>query len=165
MVIAGVGWAGFAAGFGWVLAASKGRMIFWRRTSRAVRERSPSGWVSYRRDFPILRTISLARSFFLWYAARRGPYSDLKQALMQPTAFRNLSRMPLSLATISGKAQRPAPPVFPGVMHNDFDAENVFAFAIDLQRHLSVVDLEDRHIMGRCLDHDSPCVGFFVRLS
>jgi hypothetical protein len=54
-----------AGGSDWRLAASNGRIIFSRRTSRAVSDRSPSATGSYRRDFPILRTIPLALSFLM----------------------------------------------------------------------------------------------------
>ena len=63
-------------------------------------------------------------------------------------------------STISGKqGSEQAPAVFPGVVHNDLDAEHAFAFGIDLQRHLAAVHFEDRHIIRRCLDHDSPSRG------
>jgi hypothetical protein len=52
--------------------------------------------------------------------------------------------------------QGASPPVLFGVVHDDFDAKYAFAFGIDLQHHFAVIDLEDRHVIRRFLDHDSP---------
>src|SRR6266498_904319 len=43
-----------------------------------------------------------------------------------------------------------------GVRDDHLDAEHAFAFAIDLQNQLAIVNLEDRQVIGRSLDHDSP---------
>ena len=43
-----------------------------------------------------------------------------------------------------------------GVVHDGLNREHALAFAIDFQGHLSVMDLEDRDVIGRFLDHDSP---------
>ena len=40
-------------------------------------------------------------------------------------------------------------------MHNYFDAEDAFAFGIDLQCQLAIMHFEHRQIIRRCLDHDS----------
>ena len=39
-------------------------------------------------------------------------------------------------------------------MGNRFDAKDAFAFGIDLERQLAVVQLEDRQIIRRSLDRD-----------
>jgi hypothetical protein len=44
------------------------------------------------------------------------------------------------------------------VMNHDFNAEYTFAFAVDLQAQLSVVDVKNRQIIDRCLDFDSPLI-------
>src|ERR1700740_3166971 len=41
-------------------------------------------------------------------------------------------------------------------MGNGLDAKHTFAFAIDLERHLAAVQLEDRQIIGRSLDSHFP---------
>jgi hypothetical protein len=44
----------------------------------------------------------------------------------------------------------------PGVLHDGFDAQNPFAFSIDLQGELAEMDFEHRQITRRFLDQDSP---------
>jgi hypothetical protein len=44
----------------------------------------------------------------------------------------------------------------PGVLHDGFDAQDPFAFGIDLHGELAKVHLEHRQIIRRFLDQDSP---------
>ena len=46
-----------------------------------------------------------------------------------------------------------------GILNDHLDAEHAFAFAIDLQDQLAVMDLEYSQVIGKCLDHDSPTAG------
>jgi len=41
-----------------------------------------------------------------------------------------------------------------GVVHDRLKAQNAFAFGVRLQRRMSEVDLEDREVPPRFLDHD-----------
>ncbi|KKK54463.1 hypothetical protein LCGC14_3084490, partial [marine sediment metagenome] len=42
----------------------------------------------------------------------------------------------------------------PGIVHDDFDSKDVFAFGITLSSDLSEVDIEHRQVIRRSLDHD-----------
>src|ERR1700692_1863336 len=79
-----------------------------------------------------------------------------KQASIQPRAFKNLSRAAEAEDNLRKTGQGASPPLLFGVVYDDFDAEHAFAFGIDLQRHFSVTYFEDRHVIRRFFDHDSP---------
>jgi hypothetical protein len=122
-----------------------GEEASWHR----VGDRPHSGFVEVdSTDFGLSHVCRLGKSF-QGVVANRHQYTP-RHLRIYPECRGGGGR---SLENTVGKM---SPPLLIGVVHDDFDPKYPFAFGIDLQRHSSIMDLEDRHVIRRFLDHDSP---------
>jgi hypothetical protein len=58
-----------------------------------------------------------------------------------------------TLDDVTEVVKHPAGVQCSGVVADRFEAQHVFAFRVALQRQATEVDLEDRQVVRRCLDH------------
>ena len=81
--------------------------------------------------------------------------SGMNPMSTQSSMVQNRSAMPASRATISGNfsSARPACAGL-GVVHDRLEPQHVLAFGIALQRQQPEMDLEQRQVIRRSLDHD-----------